>query len=147
MEWAQVGELWRLHRRNPKFACRIAGNFASDEMIASLEYGVQVLNSPLILVLGHEGCGAVDSTIKSMKDGTTLPGHLPSLVAAVRPAVEAVQDQPGDLLTNAIRRNVAVNVEKLKAAAPMLKAAADDKKIRVVGGIYALKSGRVDLLG
>src|SRR6516165_5422576 len=128
--------------RGDLFVLRIAGNFASDEMIASLEYGVQVLNSPLILVLGHEGCGAVDSTIKSMKDGTTLPGHLPSLVAAVRPAVEAVQDQPGDLLTNAIRRNVAVNVEKLKAAAPMLKAAADDKKIRVVGGIYALKSGR-----
>ena len=133
--------------RGDLFVLRIAGNFASDEMIASLEYGVQVLNSPLILVLGHEGCGAVDSTIKSMKDGTTLPGHLPSLVAAVRPAVEAVQDQPGNLLTNAIRRNVAVNVEKLKAAAPMLKAAADDKKIRVVGGIYALKSGRVDLLG
>jgi len=133
--------------RGDLFVLRIAGNFASDEMIASLEYGVQVLNSPLILVLGHEGCGAVDSTIKSMKDGTTLPGHLPSLVAAVRPAVEAVQDQPGDLLTNAIRRNVAVNVEKLKAAAPMLKAAAADKKIRVVGGIYALKSGRVDLLG
>jgi len=133
--------------RGDLFVLRIAGNFASDEMIASLEYGAQVLNSPLILVLGHEGCGAVDSTIKSMKDGTTLPGHLPSLVAAVRPAVEAVQDQPGDLLTNAIRRNVAVNVEKLKAAAPMLKAAAADKKIRVVGGIYALKSGRVDLLG
>ena len=133
--------------RGDLFVLRIAGNFASDEMIASLEYGAQVLNSPLILVLGHEGCGAVDSTIKSMKDGTTLPGHLPSLVAAVRPAVEAVQDQPGDLLTNAIRRNVAVNVEKLKAAAPILKAAVDDKKIRIVGGIYALKSGRVDLLG
>jgi len=133
--------------RGDLFVLRIAGNFASDEMIASLEYGVQVLNSPLILVLGHEGCGAVDSTIKSMKDGTTLPGHLPSLVAAVRPAVEAVQDQPGNLLTNAIRRNVAVNVEKLKAAAPILKAAVDDKKIRIVGGIYALKSGRVDLLG
>jgi carbonic anhydrase len=133
--------------RGDLFVLRIAGNFASDEMIASLEYGAQVLNSPLILVLGHEGCGAVDSTIKSMKDGTTLPGHLPSLVAAVRPAVEAVQDQPGNLLTNAIRRNVAVNVEKLKAAAPILKAAVDDKKIRIVGGIYALKSGRVDLLG
>ena len=133
--------------RGDLFVLRIAGNFASDEMIASLEYGVQVLNSPLILVLGHEGCGAVDSTIKSMKGGTTLPGHLPSLVAAVRPAVEAVQDQPGDLLTNAIRRNVAVNVEKLKAAPPILKAAVDDKKIRIVGGIYALKSGRVDLLG
>ena len=104
------------------------------------------LNTPLILVLGHEACGAVDATIKSIKDGTTLPGHLPSLVDAIRPAVEAVQGQPGDLLVNAIHRNVALNVDKLKAAAPILKSFVDDKKIRVVGGIYALKSGRVELL-
>src|SRR5262249_58260016 len=55
-----------------------AYDFASDEMIASLEYAVQVLNIPLIMVLGHEACGAVDATIKSVKDGSTLPGHLPS---------------------------------------------------------------------
>ena len=109
-------------------------------MIASLEYAVQVLNTPLILVLGHEACGAVDATIKSVKDGTTLPGHLPSLVAAIKPAVDAVQGQPGDMLANAIRRNVALNVEKLKSAGPILKAAVDDKKIRVVGGIYKLKN-------
>ncbi len=78
--------------RGDLFVCRVAGNFASDEMVASLEYAVQVLNTPLILVLGHEACGAVDATIKSVKDGTTLPGHLPSLVDAIRPAVEAVQE-------------------------------------------------------
>src|ERR1700730_12756892 len=60
--------------RGDLFVCRIAGNFASDEMVASLEYAVQVLNTPLIMVLGHEACGAVDATIKSVKDGTTLPG-------------------------------------------------------------------------
>jgi carbonic anhydrase len=132
--------------RGDLFVCRIAGNFASDEMIASLEYAVQVLNAPLIMVLGHESCGAVDATIKSIKDGTTLPGHLPSLVDAIRPAVEAVQGQPGDLLANATRRNVALNVEKLKSAGPILQSFANDKKIRVVGGVYALKSGRVELL-
>jgi carbonic anhydrase len=132
--------------RGDVFVCRIAGNFASDEVIASLEYAVQVLNAPLIMVLGHEACGAVDATIKSLKDGTTLPGHLPSLVAAIKPAVDAVQGQSGDLLANATRRNVALTVEKLKAAGPILSAFAGDKKIRVVGGIYELKSGRVELL-
>ncbi len=132
--------------RGDLFVCRVAGNFASEEMIASLEYAVQVLNAPLIMVLGHEACGAVDATIKSIKDGTTLPGQLPSLVAAIRPAVEAVQGQPGDLLANAIRRNVTLNVEKLKSIAPILKSFADDKKIRIVGGIYELKTGRVELL-
>ncbi len=115
--------------------------------MASLEYAVQVLNTPLIMVLGHDSCGAVDATIKSLKDGTTLPGHLPALVAAIRPAVEAVQGQSGDLLTNAIHRNVELNVEKLKTAAPILNSFVDDKKVRVVGGIYKLKSGQVELLG
>ncbi|MFZ0777375.1 MAG: carbonic anhydrase [Xanthobacteraceae bacterium] len=132
--------------RGDLFVCRIAGNFASDEMTASLEYAVAVLNTPLILVLGHEACGAVDATIKSVKDGTTLPGHLPSLVAAIKPAVDAVQGQPGDMLANAIQRNVALNVQALSSAGPILKAAVDDKKIRVVGGVYKLSSGQVALL-
>jgi carbonic anhydrase len=131
--------------RGDLFVCRIAGNFASDEMVASLEYAVQVLNTPLIMVLGHEACGAVDATIKSLKDGTTLPGHLPSLVAALKPAVDAVQGQGGDMLGNATRRNVILNVDRLKNAAPILSAFAGDNRIRVVGGIYELRSGQVRL--
>jgi carbonic anhydrase len=132
--------------RGDLFVCRIAGNFASDEMIASLEYAVQVLNAPLIMVLGHESCGAVDSTIKSVKDGSTLPGHLPSLVAALKPAVDAVQGQGGDLLANATQKNVMLNVDRLKNAAPILSAFAGDNRIRVVGGIYQLRTGQVQLL-
>src|SRR5271155_586544 len=133
--------------RGDVFVCRVAGNFASDEMVASLEYAVAVLNTPLIMVLGHEACGAVDATIKSVKDGTTLPGHLPSLVAALKPAVDAAKSDSGDMLTNAIRRNVSLNVDKLKNTAPILKSFADGKKIRVVGGVYQLRSGKVELLG
>ena len=132
--------------RGDVFVCRVAGNFASDDIIASFEYAVEVLNTPLIMVLGHGACGAVDATIKSVKEGTTLPGHLPALVAAISPAVEAVRAEPGDMLANAIRRNVTLNVEKLKKAAPILSAAADAKKIRVVGGVYELSSGRVSLV-
>jgi carbonic anhydrase len=131
--------------RGDLFVCRIAGNFASDEMIASLEYAVQVLNTPLIMVLGHEACGAVDATIKSVKDGTTLPGHLMSLVTALKPAVDAVKNDSGDMLANAIKRNVALNVDRLKTTAPILKSFADGKKIRVVGGVYALKTGKVEM--
>ena len=131
--------------RGDLFVCRVAGNFASDEIVASLEYAVQILNTPLIVVLGHDSCGAVDATIKSVKGGTTLPGHLPSLVAAIKPAVDAVQGQSGDMLANAIRSNVMLNVDKLKSTAPILKSFADDKKIKIVGGVYELKSGRVAL--
>jgi carbonic anhydrase len=132
--------------RGDLFVCRVAGNFASDDIVASMEYAVEVLHAPLILVLGHESCGAVAATIKSIQDNATLPGHLPALVAALAPAVNAVKTAPGDLLANATARNVALNAEKLKTAAPILKSAVDDKKIRVVGGIYELKSGHVTLL-
>jgi carbonic anhydrase len=132
--------------RGDVFVCRIAGNFASDEMIASLEYAVQVLNTPFIMVLGHESCGAVDATIKAVTQGVSFPGHLPALVTALTPAVTEVRDAPGDLPVNATRRNVIRNVEKLKTAAPILDSFVKDKKLRVVGGIYKLGSGRVDLI-
>jgi carbonic anhydrase len=82
--------------RGDLFVCRVAGNFATVETIASLEYAVAVLAVPLILVLGHDGCGAVDAAIKSLKDNTTLPGHMPSLVDGIAPAVKAVSQQGGD---------------------------------------------------
>jgi carbonic anhydrase len=133
--------------RGDLFVCRVAGNFANDDTVASLEYGAAVLNSPLILVLGHDSCGAVDATIKSLKDNTTLPGHLPSLVNALAPAVKAAKDQPGDLLANATRQNVIDVVARLKSATPILSAAAAEGKIRIVGGIYRLDSGKVELVG
>jgi carbonic anhydrase len=131
--------------RGDVFVCRVAGNFANDDIVASLEYAVAVLHTPLIMVLGHDACGAVDATIKSVKDGTTLPGHLPVLVDALRPAVETVQGEPGDMLANAIRSNVMLNIDRLKNAGPILKPAVDDKKISIVGGVYKLKTGKVQL--
>jgi carbonic anhydrase len=132
--------------RGDLFVCRVAGNFASDEMIASLEYAVAVLGTPLILVLGHDKCGAVDAAIKSLKDDKPLPGHIPSLVTAIAPAVKAVLPKGEDTLKNAIRQNVIDNVAKLKAATPILSAAVEQNKLKVVGGIYGLKNGRVEMV-
>lgn len=132
--------------RGDLFVCRVAGNFATEETVASLEYAVAVLGAPLILVLGHDACGAVDATIKSLKDDKPLPGHMPSLVTGLAPAVKAVAGQPGDTLDNAIRRNVVDNVAKLKAAAPILGTTVGQGKLKVVGGVYRLKDGTVDLV-
>jgi carbonic anhydrase len=133
--------------RGDLFVCRVAGNFANDDTVASLEYGIAVLNSPLILVLGHDSCGAVDATIKSLKDNTTLPGHLPSLVSALAPSVKATADQPGDKLANAIKQNVIDVTARLKSATPILSEAAAQGKIKIVGGIYRLATGKVELVG
>ncbi|MBR0896355.1 carbonic anhydrase [Bradyrhizobium tropiciagri] len=132
--------------RGDLFVCRVAGNFASDEMIASLEYAQAVLGVPLFMVLGHDSCGAVDAAIKSLKDNTTLPGHLPSLVTAIAPAVKATEGGPGDHLASAIRQNVIDNVAKLKAATPILSAAVDQGKLRIVGAVYRLVNGKVELV-
>jgi carbonic anhydrase len=133
--------------RGDLFVCRVAGNFANPESIASLEYAVAELGTPLIFVLGHDKCGAIDATIKSLKDSTTLPGHLPSLVEALAPSVKAVSQQEGDTLANAIRQNVIDNVAKLRGAGPILSAAVEQGKLKVVGGIYRLRDGRVEMVG
>jgi carbonic anhydrase len=123
---------------------RVAGNFVNDENLASLEYGVLVLGVPLLMVLGHASCGAVSSTIKSLDTNTTLPGHLPSLVAALTPAVNAARSESGDLMVNATKANVRLNVERLKNASPILSKAVADKKLMVVGGYYDLNTGVVE---
>jgi carbonic anhydrase len=132
--------------RGDLFVCRVAGNFANDETVASIEYAIAMLGMPLILVLGHDSCGAVDATIKSLKDDKPPPGHIPSLIAAIAPSVKTAAQQSGNALDNAIRQNVIDNVAKLKAAAPILNAAAEQNKIKVVGGIYRLATGKVELL-
>jgi carbonic anhydrase len=132
--------------RGDLFVCRVAGNFTNDDTIASFEYSVAVLGTPLIVVLGHDSCGAVDATLKSLKDNTTLPGHLPSLVARLAAAAKAGAAQPGNTLGNAIRQNVIDNVANLKAATPILASAVAQQKLKIVGGIYKLTDGKVELV-
>jgi carbonic anhydrase len=132
--------------RGDLFVCRVAGNFAGDETIASMEYTVALLGTPLLLVLGHDNCGAVGATIKSLKDDKPLPGHMPSLATAIAPAVKAVLPKGEDTLENAILQNVIDNVAKLKSATPILSAAVEQNKLKVVGGIYRLKTGKVEMV-
>jgi carbonic anhydrase len=132
--------------RGDLFVCRVAGNFANEDTIASFEYAVSVLGTPLIFVLGHQACGAVDATIKQIKEGASFPGHIPSLTYALTPAVDAAGKDPGDLLTNAIKENVLLTVQKLQAAQPILSDAVSNQKLKIVGGVYDLHTGKVDLV-
>jgi carbonic anhydrase len=102
---------------------------------------------PLIMVLGHTGCGAVDAAIKVWKTDAVLPGHLPELVAAIKPAVIiAERTQTGNLLDNAINENVRRQVARLKSSPPVVQKRYVDKRIDIVGGVYDLASGRVSLI-
>ena len=132
--------------RGDLFVCRVAGNFANTDSIASLEYAVAILKTPSILVLGHDSCGAIDATIKSLRDNTTLPGQMPSLVAGLTAAVKTASQLPGDLLGNAIKQNVIDTVARLKSATPILSAAIEARKLKIAGGIYRLRDGQVDMV-
>jgi carbonic anhydrase len=99
-----------------------------------------------LVILGHHSCGAIDATIKSIKNGATFPGHIPSLVTALSPAVKAALNQPGNFLDNATKQKVVINVQKLKNASPIIDKAVAENKVRVVGAIYRLDTGRVEIL-
>jgi carbonic anhydrase len=132
--------------RGDLFVVRVAGNFVNTDNLASFEYGVAVLKTPLILVLGHEACGAVKAAISAVKDKATFPGHIQDLTTALAPAVSAVLGRPGDLLENATQENVRRNVAALKAATPVLSAAVAEQRLAIVGGIYRLATGAIDII-
>ncbi|BAY07181.1 carbonic anhydrase [Calothrix sp. NIES-2098] len=123
------------------FVCRVAGNIATNEETGSLEFGSLVLGSKLIMVLGHERCGAVDATIK----GAQVPGKIGSLLEAIKPAVDKSQGQAGDKLENACKANIALQVENLKSS-PVLADLIKAGKLKVVGGYYDLDTGKVSLV-
>jgi carbonic anhydrase len=123
------------------FVCRVAGNLATPEEIGSLEYGSLVLGSKVIMILGHERCGAVDATVK----GEEVPGKIGSLLAAIKPAVKKSQGQPGDKLENAVKANVLVQIETLKSS-PVLAKLIAANKLTIVGSYYDLDTGKVSLV-
>ena len=129
------------------FVVRVAGNFANEDGLASFEYAVKFLGVPLVVVLGHSNCGAVDAAIKVIEENASLPGHLPGLVQSIKPAVEAAKlKAPEDLLIAAITENVALNVKRLQTAQPLLASFAQTNGFKIVGGVYDLATGNIGVL-
>src|SRR5436190_12194194 len=121
------------------FVVRVAGNIATNSEIASIEYAAEHLHAPLVVVMGHQSCGAVGAAI----EGGEAPGHLPALIDAIRPAVEEAKKEKGDLSANAVRINVERVVDQLRASQHLLAPAVAAGKLRIVGAVYALDTGKV----
>ena len=122
---------------------RTAGNLVDKFALGSIEYAVDHLGSRLILVLGHQRCGAVDAAKQTIAAKGKAPGHIQSLVTAIKPAVEATAK---DDLDTTIKANVKNVVQALRSSTPILKAEVDSGKIQVVGGYYSLDTGAVTFL-
>jgi carbonic anhydrase len=125
------------------FIVRVAGNVINNEGLGSLEYTVDHLGTRLIVVLGHQSCGAVDAAKKTIAAKGKAPGHIQSLVTAIKPAVEATAK---DDLETTIKANVKNVVQALRSSTPILKAEVDSGKIQVIGGYYSLDTGAVTFL-
>lgn len=125
------------------FVIRTAGQVLDKAVIGSIEFGVAELGIPLLMVLGHEKCGAVNATIQALAKHAEAEGSIGFLVNGIAPAVEKVKGQSGNLLDNAVRANVELVVNQLKAS-PLLAEALHAGKIKIVGGRYDLDTGVVE---
>jgi carbonic anhydrase len=134
--------------RGDLFVTRIAGNYVTTDILASLEYGAAVLKAPLIMVLGHTRCGAITATVDALKNDTNFPGHIQSITTALMPAVRASAktEHRGTLIEAATKENIRRNVKLLQEATPVLSRSVRDGKVKVVGGIYRLDTGRIELV-
>ncbi|HET9934882.1 MAG TPA: carbonic anhydrase [Methyloceanibacter sp.] len=129
------------------FVVRLAGNFLDDDGFASLEYAVKFLGAPLVMILGHTNCGAIDAAIKVVKERIELPGHLPELIKSIEPAVIAAHARhPSDLLAAATEENVRLNMKRLVDNEPIMTEPLAEKKLAIAGGVYDIATGKVNLL-
>src|SRR5260363_269876 len=131
------------------FLVRLAGNFVNEDGLASLEYAIQFLSVPLVMILGHSNCGAIKAALQVIQENTALPGHLPHLIQSLKPAVRNVKKtdpSAPDLVERAIVENVRLNAQRLKTAEPVFKRFVQQGKVKVVGAVYDIGTGKVNLM-
>ena len=127
------------------FVIRTAGQVLDNAVLGSLQYGVAELKIPLLVVLGHEKCGAVKATVEAVEHNATAEAEINWLVDGIRPAVEAAKAQSGDLLDNAVKANVSLTVEHLKGSS-ILSEAVEKGELKIVGARYDLDTGLVEVI-
>jgi carbonic anhydrase len=121
------------------FVTRVAGNIATSEIIASLEYGVAVLGTKALMVLGHANCGAVKAAIEAKE----VPGQISALYPYIRPAV----DQAGSNLEAAIKANASIQASLLRQSSPVLAEHIKKNQLKIVAAYYDLATGKVSMVG
>lgn len=127
------------------FIVRNAGNTVDTAALGSIEYGVAMLGVPLVVVLGHERCGAVEAAVAVVRENAVFPGSIGRIVEPIVPAVLSAQAKGGDLLYEAMQENVRRTVMRLRTASePILLDPLRAGLLRIVGATYDLDTGEVD---
>jgi carbonic anhydrase len=129
------------------FVARNAGNLVDTAAIGTVEYGAAVLGSPLIVVLGHSQCGAVEAACNVVTKNARFPGSIGPMIDPIVPAALAVQAAPGDFLDNAIRKSAERTAQRLTTASTVLSELVEAGKLKIVAAHYDLDTGVVEFLG
>lgn len=128
------------------FVVRVAGNIVNDDGLASIEYAITVLNSMLVVVLGHSQCGAVKAALDYVSNDTRLPGHMQLLADAIAPAARATQPGDGNWWSDAVTENVRINAAEVTKRSQIVADTVKAGRVRVVGATYDLHTGVVSFL-
>lgn len=128
------------------FVARNAGNMADTATMGTIEYGAAVLGVPLIVVLGHERCGAVAAACEVVEKKTKFPGSIGPMVDAIVPAAQAVAGKPGDFVDNAVRESALRTARKVAGESAIVADLVKKGKVKVVAARYDLDTGKVEFL-
>lgn len=129
------------------FVARVAGNFVNEDILGSMEFACKVSGSKLIMVLGHEACGAVKAAVDDVKLGNITP-----MLAKIRPAVESIEydgdrtSKNAEFVHMACESNIKRTMDQIRERSPILKEMEDNGEIKIVGGIYDLNTGKVTMI-
>lgn len=124
------------------FVVRTAGEVVDEVGLGSIEYAVEHLGTRLVMVLGHQHCGAVSAAVA----GATETGDIPNVLRAISPAIEETKGQPGDSVENAVRANARNIARRLQSAGPIIAPLVQSGELKIVAGYYSLDTGQVELL-
>lgn len=129
------------------FVARVAGNFVNEDILGSMEFGCKVSGSKVILVLGHEHCGAVKAAVDDVK-----LGNITAMLSKIRPAVESVvydgdrTSKNAEFVHLACESNIRKTIQDIRTNSPILKEMEDQGEIKIIGGVYDMDTGEVDFL-
>jgi carbonic anhydrase len=129
------------------FVARVAGNFVNEDILGSMEFACKVAGSKLVLVMGHEHCGAVKAAVDDVKLGNITP-----MLSKIRPAVTSIEydgdrsSKNAEFVHMACESNVKNTIAQIRANSPILKEMEDEGEIKIVGAIYDMDDGKVDFL-
>lgn len=131
------------------FIIRTAGNVVEPVDIGSIEYGVEHLHTPVLVVMGHSNCGAVKATVEAVEKGDKMEGNIGAILTKIKPSVDKVKAAGAsgdDLFKNAENENIKAVIAEIEAKSPVVKELVEQGKLKILGAKYHLDTGQVEWL-